>query len=214
MNNVTTIVLLLIVIMACSERDKTSEGQIKTEYSSNVNNEINLDTSVIEPTASKGELIQKLVNQKFKNYKIDELIDGDLNNDGRVDVFAILSKKCSQKESVLDGAICYRAVLFLSNDNNKYSVARSNDQIISCSECQNGDPEVEINNGVISITKAYGACWKDIITESYVFDGRDNWLLKKVEKSSINCNAEPVNGEIPIISYPSSTDKDFGVIKI
>jgi len=172
----------------------------------------------VDSTLNESALIIDTIKTVRNLIKLDssemlELIKGDLNADGRGDIFAIASRNCRENEAVSQYSKCNRAYLIIAEEDGRFRIEKYNDDIIACSDCEQGRPYVTIDIGIITIERTLGACTRDFIKEVYHFDKTENiWILKESQKSTVNCNDDPVNGEIPIKTFPVKTQKDFGKI--
>ncbi len=152
--------------------------------------------------------VQTLINMEFKDCKLDRFCEGNLNGDGKDDLFVIASKPCGEHESVDDYSICYRSMIFLAEGSLQYSFSASNDNIIECSNCEHASPTIKISDNKLFITQHLGSCQRDDITRTYEYRRSDNsWYLTKMETISFNCNDHLNTKE------STQTEDDFGVIK-
>ena len=205
------LVSITIITLSCSQQP--SNAQIN-EYA---NNEVNTTGEDSIPRTTQiidtNKILQKLIDQEFKECKLTRVIKGDLNADGKEDILAISTRKCKYDETVSDNSICHRTYLFIAQNNGDYKLKKHNDQIISCSDCEHGMPEIKISSGEIIIKRTLGACTRDIFTEFYRYDKNNaNWYLKEIKKATMNCN-EIIDHEIVIKELPSETVEDFGEVQ-
>ena len=217
MKHFISLLALAICFYGCSD-NTTAENRNNSNDSIPIQEEQVQDTieSIPETSApikiDTNQVIHALIEAHSKGFELERLFKGDLNADGRDDVMAIASRTCSEQESVSKYSMCYGAYLFIAQQDGSYELAKYNDDIIACSDCEHGMPQIELSSGLITIKRTLGACVRDMFTELYRFDPSDqNWYLKEIQRQTLNCNGV-VNGEVVVEELPTQTDEDFGVI--
>lgn len=209
------IILLGFALFSCSDKSKVPTDVQPKENTPNEPSEIVFQVNEVEQQMDTLKAIQGLIDRKYKKSKITNLVQGDLNADGRKDVLVITSRSCEPNESVSEESECYRLVICLADGKNNFKFKLGNETVLECSDCQRSDPEVEIKTGVISIITSYGACKRDIFTSVYKYHKQDeSWRLTTIDKVLVDCEQDLNTGEPKTTHFPTETVADFGLVKL
>ncbi len=223
LNSIIKILLIslsFMVLIECSEdsgsrppanKSRNKKGLKLSDNKKICNNNITFEKDL------KTE-IQELIDSKFKDSKLKDIIIGDLNADGVQDILAISIRPCIKVECKDSSESEFRKVLFyINNGHGQYILATYSDYAIDCSTCGGGgvgDPQrsIDVNNGLITFESFYGDCDKTTIYKIFEYNSKkSNWYLKEIRSESYNCNQEPIQGEIKI-NKSTETTVDFGII--
>lgn len=170
-------------------------------------------------TISAFAQIKTLLAKEFPNSIIMDTISGNLNRDKESDYIVILNSSTESSDSTTSGSpSMQRKVVLLVCKKGTFTVAKTNNTIVDCSNC-NSDSISDsyrrptIRNGRIYFLSHYGgiACdQKDInLTFSY-YKRSDNWRLESYIKVDIHCQEDPKRK--PEVKIYSQTASDFGAV--
>lgn len=213
-------VLIFIALVGFSLSSCSDSSKVPTVSQPKENNPIEQSKNVapvneVEEQIDTLKVIQELIKRIYKNSKIINLVQGDLNADGKEDVLVVASRSCEPNESVSDASECYRLVIYLADDKNNFKFKLANETVLECSDCQRGMPILKVENGAISIRSTYGMCKKDIITSVYTFNKYDeSWQLTTIDKLLLDCEQDANTGEPKTTQFPTKTVADFGLVKL
>jgi hypothetical protein len=212
--------LLVLTLLGCSDVSDTKQSENKPKKENNIKLPEHQHHSKTNKPIEKDlkSKIQELVESKFKNSRLLEIIIGDLNTDAHQDIIAITTRTCLNQEGTdTTKTICRKVLFFINTGLDQFKLEAYNDNIIDCSTCGGGgvgDPyqSIRIQNGSITFESFYGACDKTTIFKVYKYDLRKkNWYLKEIRTESYSCNQEPVQGETKINKSIETID-DFGIV--
>ena len=228
MNLIKYLISLLILptLIFCNSKDnnqssrseKDEQNGAKLENSNLVENEV-----LNQPIFSKSEtddtitVLKEFITKHFPNYSFFDYQNGNLNNEGGVDIVLVIQRKCGEDQSMSEEPYCRKVVLLANTGFPKFEILSTNDKLIECSDCGGagvGDPYqgTTINTGYLSFESLYGSCDKtfEVITFKYNSDKKD-WFLYKIGTDDYNCH-DIVDSEVKVY-HKTKTSKDFGVVK-
>lgn len=148
-----------------------------------------------------------------ENYAILKSAQGDLNQDGIIDVALVLYQLGEDTIVPIGRDYVPRPLLlFLKNEKGTYSLVAQNDRVVYCCNCGGifGDPfyEIDIVDGLFTIYHYGGSSWRWTrdITFKYETISRDWYLHLNQETSFSVFELEEVEASV-------KTVQDFGKIR-
>ena len=213
-----TILMLLCVLFACTNSNKTKLKKNNAAQSVDIKN-VKKDTSALSAVINDSiKLANNLKSFIPKGYTTLEIADGDLNLDAISDKILVLASDEEESETN-ENSLMRPLLILLGKTDGTYALAHRNENAVYAfvPKLLSDDPFVgiTIKKGYFSINYEVqgGQHWNKVVTFKYNV-AKKNWFLDKdhYQNYELNDSTDPDAEALVLNMDKLETPKNFGVI--